>query len=344
VNDLKYGAVYTPWLAAQLTHPLTYANIEGISINLADGTNETGFNNDNLREEDGEVEYLLNAIDLLNTYTDENDAIVAAITADPSTPPTVAEVAALTTALDNLVGNLPVRFLSPNITTARDPLDAAIAAYDQNDDTTHGPLISASATFMATAETTYDAEATLRRIYPLYRQNKNVWKAPANESVLGILGPTTRYTQGQLENLNVSTTGKSINAIRAFTGKGTLIYGARTLAGNSGEDRYVNVRRLLIFLEESIKKACETFVFEPNDANTWLRVRGMIENFLDLQWRAGALQGARREDAFRVAIGLGQTMTADDVTNGRMLVDISIAPVRPAEFIILRFSQQQAQS
>jgi len=131
VNDLKYGAVYTPWLAAQLTHPLTYANIEGISINLADGTNETGFNNDNLREEDGEVEYLLNAIDLLNTYTDENDAIVAAITADPSTPPTVAEVAALTTALDNLVGNLPVRFLSPNITTARDPLDAAIAAYDR---------------------------------------------------------------------------------------------------------------------------------------------------------------------------------------------------------------------
>jgi len=170
-------------------------------------------------------------------------------------------------------------------------------------------------------------------VYARTDQNKNVWKAPANESVLGILGPTTRYTQGQLENLNVSTTGKSI-----------MIYGARTLAGNSGEDRYVNVRRLLIFLEESIKKACETFVFEPNDANTWLRVRGMIENFLDLQWRAGALQGARREDAFRVAIGLGQTMTADDVTNGRMLVDISIAPVRPAEFIILRFSQQQAQS
>ena len=98
------------------------------------------------------------------------------------------------------------------------------------------------------------------------------------------------------------------------------------------------------FLEESIKKAVEHHVFEPNDANTWTRVQGMIENFLNLQWRDGALQGATPEEAYRVAVGLGKTMTAADVTNGLMIVSISLAPVRPAEFIVLRFSQQQAQS
>lgn len=362
VNDLKYGAVYTPWLAAKLTHPLTYDDVSGLTITLVDGTSAAGFDQTVFHDDDEEIVYLLNAIGLL-------DDLTAAHTTIQDTDP--ADAGALTTALEALVDTPPTRLLSPTITIARTALDTAIGNYVQGDVGLRSALATAFADFMATAETTYDVEASLRRIYPLYQavvtglegfavaqppsgavagvyartdQNKNVWKAPANESVLGILGPSGRYTQGQLENLNVSTTGKSINAIRAFTGKGTLIYGARTLAGNSGEDRYVNVRRLLIFLEESIKKACETFVFEPNDANTWLRVRGMIENFLDLQWRAGALQGARREEAFRVSIGLGITMNADDVTSGRMIVDISIAPVRPAEFIILRFSQQQAQS
>jgi phage tail sheath protein FI len=93
-------------------------------------------------------------------------------------------------------------------------------------------------------------------------------------------------------------------------------------------------------VEESARKASEPFVFEPNDANTWIKVRAMIENFLILQWRAGALAGAKPEHAFYVKIGLGQTMTALDILEGRMIVEIGMAVVRPAEFIVLRFSHK----
>ena len=173
---------------------------------------------------------------------------------------------------------------------------------------------------------------------------RGVWQAAANVSLNGTLGPSERFTRTELADMNVhAATGKSVNAIRAFAGKGTLIFGARTLAGNDNEYRYVPVRRLLIFLEESIKKASERYVFEANDANTWTRIRGMIENFLNLQWRAGALQGASPAEAYRVSVGMGTTMTTDDVTSGRMIVVVSVAPVRPAEFIVLRFTQHQLQ-
>jgi phage tail sheath protein FI len=134
--------------------------------------------------------------------------------------------------------------------------------------------------------------------------------------------------------------GKSVNVIRSFPGRGpAIIWGARTLAGNDNEWRYVNVRRFCTFAEESIRRATRQFVFEPNDANTWVKVKGMIENFLTLQWRQGALMGAKAADAFSVQVGLGSTMTALDVLEGRMVVVVGLCPVRPAEFIILRFVQ-----
>jgi hypothetical protein len=146
-------------------------------------------------------------------------------------------------------------------------------------------------------------------------------------------------------NLNVDpTSGKSINAIRYFTGKGVLIWGSRTLAGNDNEWRYVPVRRFFNFAEESIKKGTEWVVFEPNDANTWARVKAMIENFLLKQWRAGALAGAKPEHAFFVKVGLGVTMTALDILEGRMNIEIGMAVVRPAEFIILKFSHKLQES
>ncbi|MGN6352879.1 MAG: phage tail sheath family protein, partial [Parafilimonas sp.] len=141
-----------------------------------------------------------------------------------------------------------------------------------------------------------------------------------------------------------ATSGKSVNAIRAFTGKGILVWGARTLDGNSNDFRYISVRRFYIMVEESAKKAANVFVFEPNDGNTWVKVRAMIENYLTNLWRLGALAGSKPEQAFYVKVGLGQTMTFDDILNGRMIVEIGMAPVRPAEFIILRFSQIQQQA
>jgi phage tail sheath protein FI len=186
--------------------------------------------------------------------------------------------------------------------------------------------------------------AAMAGIYARVDANNGVWKAPANVSVNFVMKPTYAVSQEEQADLNVTTTGKSINAIRSFTGKGTLVWGARTLAGNDNEWRYISVRRFFNMVEESTKKATEQFVFEGNDPNTWVRLRAMIENFLTLQWRAGALAGAKPDQAFFVRVGLGQTMTADDILNGRLIVEIGMAVVRPAEFIILRFSHKMQEA
>ncbi|MDR6943330.1 phage tail sheath C-terminal domain-containing protein [Mucilaginibacter pocheonensis] len=182
-------------------------------------------------------------------------------------------------------------------------------------------------------------------IYASVDGTRGVWKAPANVSVNTVVEPLVNIDDNMQEDLNIDTdSGKSVNAIRAFTGKGVLVWGARTLDGNSNDFRYISVRRFYIMVEESVKKAAMQFVFEPNDGNTWVRVRAMIENYLTNLWRLGALAGPKPEQAFYVKVGLGQTMTFDDILNGKMIIEIGMAPVRPAEFIILRFSQIQQQA
>jgi len=181
-------------------------------------------------------------------------------------------------------------------------------------------------------------------VYATVDRTRGVWKSPANESLASVRSLTVDIDNDLNAEMNVHTTGKSVNALRFFTGKGRLVWGARTLAGNDNEWRYVSVRRFFNMVEESTKKATQPFVFEPNDANTWTRVRGMIENFLTVQWRQGALAGAKPEDAFYVRVGLGITMTAQDILEGRMNVEIGMAVVRPAEFIILRFSHKMQEA
>ena len=185
--------------------------------------------------------------------------------------------------------------------------------------------------------------AAIAGVYARVDRDRGVWKAPANVSVASVIGPKVQITHAQQEGLNVdATSGKSINAIRAFAGKGTLVWGARTLAGNDNEWRYVPVRRLFITVEESARKATAFAVFEPNDATTWLKVKGVLENYLHGLWERGALQGAAPAEAFYVNVGLGRTMTSQDVLEGRMIVEIGVAAVRPAEFIVLRFSHKLA--
>lgn len=168
---------------------------------------------------------------------------------------------------------------------------------------------------------------------------RGVWKAPANVGIDYAIRPERTITHKQQAELNVDTlAGKSINVIRSFPGRGpALIWGARTLAGNDNEWRYIPVRRFFNMVEESVKNATEQFVFEPNDRNTWVRVKSMIQNYLGQQWKAGALMGANTQEAFFVHVGLGETMTELDIWEGRMIVEIGMAVVRPAEFIILRF-------
>lgn len=191
---------------------------------------------------------------------------------------------------------------------------------------------------------TLPPSSAMAGIYARVDGTRGVWKAPANVGVTYVMKPAVSVSHEQQGDYNVHSTGKSVNAIRSFTGKGTLVWGARTLAGNDNEWRYVPVRRFFNMVEESVSKATEQFVFEGNDANTWVRVRAMIENFLILQWKAGALTGAKAEQAFYVRVGLGQTMTAQDILEGRMIIEIGMAVVRPAEFIILRFSHKMQEA
>lgn len=186
--------------------------------------------------------------------------------------------------------------------------------------------------------------STIAGVYAMVDSTRGVWKAPANVSLAYVFEPQVKIDDSDQQDMNVTGTGKSINAIRFFTGKGILVWGARTLAGNDNEWRYISVRRFYNMVEESVKKATEPFVFEPNDANTWTKVRAMIENFLVLQWREGALMGSKPDEAFFVRVGLGETMTALDILEGRMIVEIGMAVVRPAEFIILRFSHKMVVS
>jgi phage tail sheath protein FI len=183
------------------------------------------------------------------------------------------------------------------------------------------------------------ASAAVAGVYATVDNNRGVWKAPANVNIEYAVAPELLITQEEQESLNVDTTaGKSINVIRSFPGRGpAIIWGARTLAGNDNEWRYIPVRRFFNMVEESTKNAAQQFVFEPNDRNTWIRVRSMIENYLTQQWKAGALMGTTTREAFYVRIGLGETMTEQDIWEGRMIVEIGLAVVRPAEFIILRF-------
>ncbi|MDQ1811711.1 phage tail sheath C-terminal domain-containing protein [Massilia sp. CCM 9210] len=186
--------------------------------------------------------------------------------------------------------------------------------------------------------------AAMAGMYTMVDNTRGVWKAPANVSLAAVTSPSVNITHDDQEDLNVSTTGKSINAIRTFIGEGTLVWGARTLDGNSLDWRYINVRRTMIMLEESLRLASKAYVFEPNVANTWVTIKSMARNFLTGIWKRGGLAGASPDDAFSVSVGLNETMTAEDILEGILRVTILVAVSRPAEFIEITFQQQMQKS
>jgi phage tail sheath protein FI len=206
------------------------------------------------------------------------------------------------------------------------------------------PIYGSIVSKLSKSMNTVPPSGAIAGIYAQTDGTRGVWKAPANVSINGIIGLTRDINDLDQEPMNIHETGKSINAIRKFTGKGFLVWGARTLDGNSNDWRYINVRRLANMIEESVKKACMRYVFEPNVSQTWINVKGMIENYLTSIWNDGALAGAKPEHAFFVAVGINQTMTAQDILEGRLIVKIGYAPSRPAEFIILEFKQMLQKS
>jgi phage tail sheath protein FI len=167
-------------------------------------------------------------------------------------------------------------------------------------------------------------------------RERGVHKAPGNERVSGIVGLSEKYTQSRQEGLNPN----GVNLIRSFPGRGIRIWGAR----NATDDttwRYINVRRLFNMVEISVDQGTQWVVFEPNTATTWLRVKASVEGFLDQLWRAGALAGDSADQAYRVRVGLGQTMTETDIDLGLVITEVAIAPSKPAEFVVFRFSHKR---
>jgi phage tail sheath protein FI len=177
-------------------------------------------------------------------------------------------------------------------------------------------------------------------VYTRNDANRGVWNAPANVGLVSVIEPTLQISNKMQDGLNMPISGLAINAIRNFAGRGTLVWGARTLDGNSNDWRYIQVRRALIYIDQSVQLAINKFVFEPNVAQTWVTLTSMIGSFLRGVWQAGGLMGASPAEAFTVQCGLGSTMTADDVLQGRMIVQISLSMLRPGEFIVLTFQQQ----
>jgi len=186
--------------------------------------------------------------------------------------------------------------------------------------------------------------AAMAGIYTMVDRSRGVWKAPANVTLNYVNSPAEDIDDEGQAGLNAPMNGKAINVIRAFRGEGIKVWGARTLDGNSLDWRYINVRRTMLFLEESIKNAARAYVFEPNDAGTWINMKCMIENFLRSVWKRGGLAGATPEDAFEVHIGLGDTMTGDDILEGIMRITVLVAVTHPAEFIEITFQQQMQKS
>jgi phage tail sheath protein FI len=255
----------------------------------------------------------------------------------------------------NLFGG-NVKQLAPLLNPPENPNQAAATILQsiENPDGTpltvtqyHNALSSASKDYMLilthllAQANTLPTSGAMAGVITTTDNQAGVWQAPANTSIVGAVSLPIRLSESQQGPLNVdAVSGKSINAIRFFNGIGILVWGARTLDGNSMDWRYISVRRTLTMIEQSCKLALQAYVFSPNDKNTWEAAKAMLGSFLTSLWKEGALQGASATDAFSVDCGLGTTMTADDILIGFMNVVVKVAVVRPAEFIVLTFQQQ----
>ena len=273
----------------------------------------------------------LDSFDLADTAT--LTALQKALIAEAASSP---QAAALTTKINSIpatppvrpaAGAAPAKAWSDWVALNKD-LPAAIPALKQ----LYG--------IMADKLNVLPASAAMAGVYTHVDSARGVWNAPANIGLAGVVGPTFKVTGEAQGELNVPLDGKAINCIRDFVGRGTLVWGARTLDGNSNDYRYIQVRRTLVYIEQSIKAALDPFVFAANDGQTWVNVTAMIANFLTGLWTQGGLMGAKASDAFTVQCGLGSTMTGLDVLNGYMRVQVTLQMIHPAEFIELTFTQR----
>jgi phage tail sheath protein FI len=284
------------------------------------------------------------------TAADEAKAVVDAIT--------TADNAKAKADASALIASAPSATDAEIATAATDAAAAVAAELAASIDTNDTAIISRQHNVMLQVSPLYKAvmmrlrevanvlppSAAMAGAYKATDSSVGTHQAPANISLISVSKPMVNLDDHEQEGLNVPIDGKAINAIRSFPGKGVLVWGARTMDGNSQDWRYISVRRTVSMIELSIKYAAEVFVFQPNNSSTWSNLKAMITNFLTNMWYAGALAGATPESAFSVDVGIGTTMTSVDILDGYMRVSVKIAVTRPAEFIVITFEQQMQTS
>jgi phage tail sheath protein FI len=192
----------------------------------------------------------------------------------------------------------------------------------------------------AGSETKMAPSGTLAGIFARNDATRGVWEAPANLPVNGVLKPAVLLSDTEQSALNLPVNGKAVNTLREFIGQGTVVWGARTLDGNNLDYRYIQIRRTITYIKQSIATALNQLAFAPNDGTTWAAATGMVSGFLTSVWSAGGLMGASAPEAFTVQCGLGSTMTETDILNGYMILNVTLQMIRPAEFIELTFTQK----
>ncbi|WP_299243413.1 phage tail sheath C-terminal domain-containing protein [uncultured Aquimarina sp.] len=352
-NNLKYGAAYTPYIHTSLNY--IYEDQDVRIINLSSSSDTATFEvvHDGIRityagDISEEPKYRINGGSGDTVEFSVSPSKLLTISNVPTEGIAASDLLDAWTAFDNK-GDFDIEIVTENSQITATPGTGGQEISKQGGSEGAFTLESREGTALYSKIKSELAKETIvlppssavAGIYATTDRERGVWKAPANVSVNSVIGPVVKISSADQERLNVDvTSGKSVNAIRSFIGKGTLIWGARTLAGNDNEWRYVSVRRLFNMIEESTKKASHFAVFESNDATTWLKVKAMIESFLYGIWQQGGLVGSTEEQAYFVNVGLGKTMTQQDILEGRMVVEIGIAAARPAEFIILKFSHK----
>lgn len=179
----------------------------------------------------------------------------------------------------------------------------------------------------------------LAGVYAKSDRINGVHYAPANVSLVGVISPYIQITNKDHEKLIDEQKGYYVNVLRSFPNRGTVVWGARTLDSLDLDWKYINVRRTVSVIQRSIKKAVDGYLFKPNNQQTWIKIRSVINNYLTTMWKNGALMGNSAENAYNVSVGLGSTMTSEDILNGIIKVSVLIAVVRPAEYIEVTFQQ-----
>lgn len=167
-----------------------------------------------------------------------------------------------------------------------------------------------------------------------------IWNTIANRSIVNANAVAVTLSDTELSQLYLDVSGKSINVLKALPQDRIVVWGARTLDANHTDWRYLNIRRLFDYIEQSCKQSLEQLRFEANTTATWRIIETAISQFLDTLWRQGAFSGVKKEEAYSVQCGLGTSMTQDDIDNNQLRVAVLIAPIRPAEFIVLHLTQQ----